>query len=86
MTLQQQREDGHDGDYRVVCWDDEVGHAVIWEYGRDDRLRRRGIVTHWPVERWQGEATGEVVWQDATGEEVERRRLTTTDAPRPTDS
>lgn len=70
MALQCQRQDGEDGRYRLVSWDDAVGHAVIWEYDREDRLQRRGVITH----RFPGseESAAEVVWHDANGTEVLR--------------
>src|SRR4051794_37680485 len=46
VALQQKREDRTDGGYSICTWDNDFGHAVIWEYDSDDQLQRRGIITH----------------------------------------
>jgi hypothetical protein len=75
LTFRHERQQGHDGGYRLVSWDDSVGHSVIWEYDAQDQFQRRGVITHWPSEISEGGVTGEVVWQDANGHEVERLPL-----------
>jgi hypothetical protein len=75
MAFQHERQQGRDGGYRLVSWDDSVGHSVIWEYDVHDQFQRRGVITHWLSKTSEGGFTGEVVWHDADGREVERRPL-----------
>lgn len=65
--------------FREIAWDDEFGHAVIWEYDGDGHLVRRGVITHWAVDRWTAEARGEVIWHDADGNEIDRHTITSID-------
>ena len=77
MGFRHERQAGLNGGYRLVSWDDSVGHAVIWEYDANDEFQRRGVITHWLPKSSEDEhaVTGEVVWHDAEGQEVERRPL-----------
>jgi hypothetical protein len=76
VAFQHERQEGIDGAYRLVSWDDSVGHSVIWEYDAHDQFQRRGVITHWLSNiSDEGAVTGEVVWHDRDGREVERRPL-----------
>ena len=68
MALQQKREDRPDGRYSLIAWDNDFGHAVIWEYDASDRLQRRGVVTH----RGGPHGSSEAVWHDASGQAIHR--------------
>ncbi len=68
MALHQKREDRPNGGYSICVWDNDFGHAVIWEYDANDELQRRGIITH--IDGPQG--SSEAVWHDASGHHVRR--------------
>ncbi len=74
MAFRQQRDDALDGGYRIVVWDDALGHASIWEYDAGDALRRRGVITHYAPTRPDG-VEREAVWHGPDGAETDRRPL-----------
>lgn len=68
MALQQKREERADGGYSLLVWDDQFGHAVIWEYDAHDRLKRRGVITH--IDGGAPEGSSQTIWHDPTGREI----------------
>jgi hypothetical protein len=70
VALQQKREDRPGGGYSLIAWDDEFGHAVIWEYGVNDQLQRRGVVTHVDGGSPAPDGSSHTIWHDAAGCEI----------------
>ena len=68
MALEQKREDRPNGAYSICVWDNDFGHAVIWEYDANDQLQRRGVTTH--VDGGAPAGTSKTIWHDAAGQEI----------------
>jgi hypothetical protein len=58
-----------------TTWDDETGNSEILEFDANGELNRRCDWRIWPDSQQTPEQSGEAVWYDATGSEIERRPI-----------